>query len=49
VSVEQGDSMAKAQVVLDAAIPAGCVRIPSAVAGSETLGVQIGPVSVHKV
>jgi NADH-quinone oxidoreductase subunit G len=48
VSVKQNGSAVSARVVLDASIPAGCARIPSAVAGSEALGVQIGPVAVEK-
>jgi len=49
VEVRQNGFSAKTQVSLDDAVPAGCVRIPAGVAGSEALGDQIGPVSVTKV
>lgn len=49
VEVQQNGTAAKAQVGLDDAVPAGCVRIPAGVVGSEALGDQIGPVSVTKV
>jgi NADH-quinone oxidoreductase subunit G len=49
VQVRQNGSTARMPVVLDEAVPAGCVRIPDGVAGSEDLGDQIGPVSVIKV
>ena len=49
VEVQQNGSVAKATVALDDAVPGGCVRIPAGVAGSETLGNQIGPVSLNKV
>jgi len=49
VEVRQSDFSAKMPVGLDDAVPAGCVRIPAGVAGSETLGDQIGPVSITKV
>ena len=49
VELGQNGAAARARVGLDDAIPAGCVRIPAGVAGSETLGDQIGPVSVSKV
>jgi NADH-quinone oxidoreductase subunit G len=48
VSVRQNGTAVAARVVLDAAVPAGCARIPAAVVGSEALGLQIGPVSVEK-
>ena len=48
VTVRQDGAAAKTTVSVDAAVPAGCVRVPSAVAGSEALGVQIGPVTVEK-
>jgi len=49
VEVRQNGFVASALVSLDDAVPARCVRIPAAVAGSESLGDQIGPVSVTKV
>jgi NADH-quinone oxidoreductase subunit G len=49
VEVNQTGCAVRAQVSLDDAVPAGCVRIPAAVAGSETLGDQIGPVAITKV
>lgn len=35
-----------ATVVLDAAVPRGAVRVPAAVDGSQTLGAQIGPITL---
>jgi len=49
VEVRQNGSSARMQVGLDEAVPPGCVRIPTGVAGSENLGDQIGPVSVTKI
>jgi NADH-quinone oxidoreductase subunit G len=49
VEVRQNGSAVKARLDLDDAVPAGCVRIPAGVAGSEALGDQIGAVSVTKV
>lgn len=49
VEVRQNGFSARMPVGLDDAIPAGCVRIPAGVAGSEALGDQIGPVSMTKV
>jgi NADH-quinone oxidoreductase subunit G len=49
VEVRQNGCAATAQVSLDDGVPAGCVRIPAGVPGSELLGDQIGPVSVTKV
>jgi NADH-quinone oxidoreductase subunit G len=48
VTISQGEAVARSKVSLDTAVPLGCARIPAAVAGSETLGVQIGPVAVAK-
>jgi NADH-quinone oxidoreductase subunit G len=48
VSVRQNGTAVAARVILDAAVPAGCARIPAAVVGSEALGAQIGPVAVEK-
>ncbi|MGB8144913.1 MAG: NADH-quinone oxidoreductase subunit NuoG [Chromatiaceae bacterium] len=48
VTISQGDASARSKVALSEAVPLGCARIPAAVAGSETLGVQIGPVVVTK-
>ncbi len=49
VKVRQNGFSAKMPVSPDDAVPAGCVRIPAGVAGSEALGNQIGPVSITKV
>jgi len=49
VSIKQNGATVQTRVVIDASVPTGCARIPSAVAGSESLGVQIGRVSVEKV
>jgi len=49
VEIRQNGFSAKTEVGLDEAVPAGCVRIPAGVIGSETLGDQIGPISVTKV
>nr|MBP6261334.1 molybdopterin-dependent oxidoreductase [Chromatiaceae bacterium]MBP9604627.1 molybdopterin-dependent oxidoreductase [Chromatiaceae bacterium] len=48
VTISQGEAIARSKVALSEAVPLGCARIPAAVAGSETLGVQIGPVVVAK-
>jgi len=49
VEVRQDGASVRAKVALDAAVPAGCTRIPAGVPGSELLGAQIGPVSLQKV
>ncbi|MCB2261877.1 MAG: NADH-quinone oxidoreductase subunit NuoG [Candidatus Thiosymbion ectosymbiont of Robbea hypermnestra] len=49
VEIRQNGLSVKTQVSLDERVPAGCVRIPAGVAGSETLGDQIGPVSITRV
>ncbi len=49
VTVSQGEARAEAEVLIDRRVPAGCARIPSAVAGSETLGPAYGPVNLEKV
>ncbi|MEA3274775.1 MAG: NADH-quinone oxidoreductase subunit NuoG [Pseudomonadota bacterium] len=49
VEVRQNGAVVQTQVALDDAVPAGCARIPAGVVGSETLGEQIGPVTVQKV
>jgi NADH-quinone oxidoreductase subunit G len=49
VDVQQNDgSKVRTRVVIDSAIPPGCVRIPSGVAGSELMGEQIAPVTLVK-
>ncbi len=48
VVVSQGEASVRTQVSLSDAVPLGCARIPAAVAGSERLGVQIGPLSIAK-
>jgi NADH-quinone oxidoreductase subunit G len=49
VEVRQNGAAVRTAVALDRAVPAGCVRIPAGVAGSEALGPQIGPVAVQKL
>ncbi|MEJ2325556.1 MAG: NADH-quinone oxidoreductase subunit NuoG [Chromatiaceae bacterium] len=49
VEVRQNGDLARGQVTLDGAVPAGCVSVPAGVAGSELLGAQIGPMTVRKV
>ncbi len=48
VIVRQGEASVRTQVSLSATVPLGCARIPAAMAGSEHLGVQIGPLSIAK-
>ena len=48
VEVRQGAVGVRAPVVIDERIPLGCARIPAGVAGSESLGDQIAPVSMTK-
>jgi len=48
VEVRQGEVGVRAPVILDDRIPLGCARIPAGVAGSESLGDQIAPVSMTK-
>jgi NADH-quinone oxidoreductase subunit G len=49
VQAAQNGSSIQARLTLDAAVPAGCARIPAGVAGSESLGAQVGPVTIEKV
>jgi len=49
VRVTQGDASAEFEVRVDDVVPDGCVWLPTAVPGSEALGVGFGPVSVEKV
>ena len=46
--VKQDKSSAVLQVVIDPAVPNGCVRVPAGLAGTETLGGQIGNVTLEK-
>jgi NADH-quinone oxidoreductase subunit G len=48
VEVRQNGAAVRTRVVIDASVPPGCVRIPAGVAGSETLGDQIGPITLTK-
>ena len=48
VVVKQNGASVTTQVTLDASVPGGCARIPAGVAGSESLGGQIGPVTIQK-
>ncbi|MBK1723075.1 NADH-quinone oxidoreductase subunit NuoG [Thiocystis violacea] len=49
VYARQGDTGARARIILDDHVPTGCARIPGAVAGSEGLGPLIGPVTLERV
>ena len=49
VQLAQNGTAVQARVTLDASVPVGCARIPAAVAGSESLGSQVGPVTIQKV
>jgi len=46
--VKQEKSSAELRVVIDSAVPDGCVRVPAGLAGTETLGGQIGNVTLEK-
>ncbi len=48
VMIRQDGGAARAPVVLDDALSMGCARIPAAVPGSESLGAQIGPITLEK-
>jgi len=48
VVVKQDNSSAELRVVIDPAVPDGCVRIPAGLAGTEKLGGQIGNVTLEK-
>ena len=49
VRVVQGEGSAEFKVRVDDAVPDGCIWLPTAVSGSESLGPGFGPVSVEKV
>ncbi|MGB5639986.1 MAG: NADH-quinone oxidoreductase subunit NuoG [Sedimenticolaceae bacterium] len=49
VRITQGDASAEFSVRVDDVVPDGCVWLPTAVPGSEALGVGFGPVSVERV
>ncbi|EIC22910.1 NADH-quinone oxidoreductase subunit NuoG [Thiorhodovibrio frisius] len=49
LSIRQGDATATASLSITDSVPPGCARIPAAVPGSETLGAQIGPLTLSKV
>jgi len=49
VRITQGEGSAEFGVLVDEAVPDGCVWLPTAVPGSEVLGLGFGPVSVEKV
>jgi NADH-quinone oxidoreductase subunit G len=49
VSVTQEGASVAAGVAIDQQVPDGCVRIPTALAGSERLGAPWGPVTLEKV
>jgi NADH-quinone oxidoreductase subunit G len=48
VEVRQDGEAVRTRVEIDASVPPGCVRIPAGVAGSETLGDQMAPISLKK-
>lgn len=48
VVVKQDKHSAELRVVIDPAVPDGCVRIPAGLAGTDTLGGQIGNVTLEK-
>jgi len=49
VLITQGDGSAEFDVRVDDSVPDGCIWLPTAVPGSEALGLGFGPVSVEKV
>jgi NADH-quinone oxidoreductase subunit G len=49
VRVTQGVDSSEFDVRVDDSVPDGCVWLPTAVPGSEALGLGFGPVSVEKV
>jgi NADH-quinone oxidoreductase subunit G len=48
-AVVQDGGRALLPVIIDASVPDGCVRVPAAVSGTETLGGQFGEVILEKV
>ncbi len=48
VAVSQQGVAVHTRVLIDERVPAGCVRIPAGVPGSEFLGDQIAPVSIRR-
>ena len=48
VQIRQNGSAVRSRILIDDHIPLGCARIPAGVAGSESLGDQIAPVSLSK-
>ena len=49
VRVTQGDHSAEFSVTVDAAVPDGCIWLPTAVPGTEQLGPGFGAVQLEKV
>ena len=49
VRIRQGEASAEFVVHLDERVPEGCVWLPTAVPGAESLGAGFGPVAVEKV
>ncbi|NEX20935.1 NADH-quinone oxidoreductase subunit G [Thiorhodococcus mannitoliphagus] len=49
VYAQQGHQGARLRVILDDHVPMGCARISGALAGSESLGPLVGPVSLERV
>ncbi|MCB1762465.1 MAG: NADH-quinone oxidoreductase subunit G [Gammaproteobacteria bacterium] len=48
VLVKQENGSAELRILIDPAVPDGCVRIPAGLAGTEKLGGQIGNVTLEK-
>ncbi len=48
IAIQDGNR-ARLPIFIDPNVPNGCVRIPAALAGSETLGAQFGEVTLEKV
>ncbi|MES9883807.1 MAG: NADH-quinone oxidoreductase subunit NuoG [Sedimenticola sp.] len=47
-SVTQDGGQAQLPVVIDSSVPDGCVRVPAALVGTESLGSQFGEVTLEK-
>ncbi len=45
----QSDGKSTLPLVIDATVPDGCVRLPAALSGTETLGDQFGAITLEKV
>ncbi len=49
IKVAQGDDVAEVSVSIDEGVPDDCVWLPTAVAGSESLGLGFGAVTLEKI